>query len=146
MATQYRERVRRHASPAASVVLLVEPKDDNRDMFAEYLQACGLTVLTADTTDDGLIRAANADVIVTGIRMPGSCDGIEFVRRLRNADGTKEKPIIVLTACALESDQRRALSAGCDTFLAKPCLPDRLESDVRAALARPKARLRQTGT
>ena len=52
-------------------ILLIEPDDDNRVMYAEYLHATGFTVLTADTTDDGLTRGTDADVIVTGIRVPG---------------------------------------------------------------------------
>jgi CheY-like chemotaxis protein len=53
-------------------ILLIEPDDDSRVTYAEYQHTFGFTVLTADTTDDGLTRATAADVIVTGIRMPGS--------------------------------------------------------------------------
>jgi CheY-like chemotaxis protein len=53
-------------------ILLIEPDYDSRMIYAEYLHTFGLTVLTADTTDDGLTRATDADVIVTGIRVPGS--------------------------------------------------------------------------
>ena len=53
-------------------ILLIEPDDDSRVKYAEYLHTFGFTVLTADTTDDGLTRASDADVIVTGIRVPGS--------------------------------------------------------------------------
>ena len=47
-------------------ILFIEP-DDSRDMYAYYLRESGFTVQTADTTDDGLIRTSDADVIVTGI-------------------------------------------------------------------------------
>jgi hypothetical protein len=39
-------------------VLLVESDEDNRYMYADHLRRCGFTAQTADTTDDGLIRAS----------------------------------------------------------------------------------------
>ena len=70
--------------PRPQSILLIEPDDDRRAMYAEYLHTFGFTVLTADTTDDGLTRASDADVIVTGIRLQGSrtpqCD--EVYRRV----------------------------------------------------------------
>jgi len=123
---------RRNALPVRSaVVLLIESHDDSRDMYADYLRACGFTVQTADTTDEGLILASDADVIVTEIRVHGSFDGVELVGRLRDADATKQTPIIVLTSCAFEPDHERARAAGCTVFLPKPCLPDQLLREIR---------------
>jgi CheY-like chemotaxis protein len=119
--------------PARSaVVLLVESHDDSRDMYADYLSECGFTVRTAGTADEGLMHASHADVIVTEIRVHGSFDGVELVARLRDAATTRQTPIIVLTACAFETDQQRAQEAGCNAFLPKPCLPRRLVSEIRA--------------
>ena len=58
--------------PRPQTILLIEPSDDSRDMHADHLRTCGCTVLTADTTDDELTRATDADVIVTGLRVPCS--------------------------------------------------------------------------
>jgi hypothetical protein len=58
--------------PQPQFILLIEPDDDGRDTSAEHQRTFGFTVLTADTTDDGLSRPSAADVIVTGIRVPGS--------------------------------------------------------------------------
>jgi two-component system, cell cycle response regulator DivK len=103
-------------------------------MYVEYLHTFGFTVQTADTTDDGLTRASDADVIVTWIGVAGSFDGVELARRVRQTDMTKHAPIIVqLTAsCAFESDRQRAFAAGCDLFLPKHCPPERLVSEIRA--------------
>jgi CheY-like chemotaxis protein len=121
---------RRDSLPESAVVLLVESHGDSRDMYADYLRSCGYTVQTADTADEGLIRSRDADVIVTEIRVQGSFDGIELVGRLRDADETKQTPIIVLTACAFEPDEQRARAAGCNVFLPKPCLPERLAREI----------------
>ena len=68
--------------------------------------------------------------MITAIRMPASFDGVELVRRLREDERTKEKPVIVRTACAFDPDQSRAFSAGCDVFLPKPCLPESLVGET----------------
>jgi CheY-like chemotaxis protein len=113
-----------------AVVLLVESDRDNRDMYAEYLEESGFAIVTAGTTDEGLARAEDADVIVTGVLVPGPYDGIELVRRLRG-DRSRNRPVIVLTTCAFESVRQRAIAAGCSAFLEKPCLPDTLAATLR---------------
>jgi two-component system, cell cycle response regulator DivK len=117
-------------------VLLVDSAHDDRTMYAEYLRACGLNPIEIENTADALTAARKADIVVTGICVPGPFDGVELIRRLRSANGTHDKPIIVLTACAFEPDQQRAFAAGCDVFLPKPCLPDRLVSEIRHLAAR----------
>lgn len=112
-------------------ILLVEPPEDDRPMYAEFLRASGFSVTEVDSTDEGLSAAHAADLIVTGVRMPGSFDGIELVRRLRDDERTRSKPLIVLTACTFEPDQSRAFAAGCDVFLPKPCLPEMLLQEVK---------------
>jgi CheY-like chemotaxis protein len=114
----------------------VNSAQDDRTMYAEYLRVCGLNPIEIDNTADALRGATNADVIVTGIRVHGPFDGVELVRRLRDGDGTHDKAIIVLTACAFAPDQQRALAAGCDVFLPKPCLPERLVREIRHVVAR----------
>jgi two-component system, cell cycle response regulator DivK len=128
--------VRTGLSRCRDVVLLIQPALDERDMYAYYLDLRGFTVLIADTPDEGLRRAGEAAVIVTGIRMPGPFDGVELVEHLRAGNATKHLPIVVLIACAYETDRQRALAAGCDVFLPKPCQPDHLASEIRALLSR----------
>src|SRR4051812_15666020 len=125
----------RHVSPNVPTVLLVDSAHDDRAMYAEYLRTKGCNPIEVDEMADALTHAARADVVVTGIRVPGPFDGVELVRRLRQMKETKHTPIIVLTACAFEPDQKRALAAGCDVFLPKPCLPDLLVSHIRRLLA-----------
>lgn len=126
--------VARHVSTGVPTVLLVDSAHDDREMYAEYLRLDGCHPIEIVDTGDGLALAVTADVIVTSIRVDGPFDGIELVRRLRDGDRTRHTPIIVLSACAFEPDQQRAFAAGCDVFLAKPCLPDRLVSEIRHVL------------
>jgi two-component system cell cycle response regulator DivK len=119
----------------ARVVLLVQAADDSRGMYVEFLRHHGLEVLCPPTCAEALTLADKADVIVTGILVPGSMDGIEFIRRLHGQPATRDIPIVVLTACAWQTERERAEQAGCDLFLSKPCLPDQLLREVRRLAA-----------
>jgi two-component system, cell cycle response regulator DivK len=124
----------RHVSPDVPTVLLVQDRPDDRTMYAEYLQRRGFAPLNVHTTDEAMAHAGDADVIVTDVRLSDSCDGLELVRRLRADARTRSKWIIVLTAWAMDPSREQALSAGCDVFLSKPCLPHALETEIRRGL------------
>jgi two-component system, cell cycle response regulator DivK len=119
----------------ARVLLVQSPGDDGLDMYAEFLHYHGLLPMAVTNVHDALNVAPAAAVIVTGILLHNSMDGIQLIERLRGDDLTKNTPIIVLTACAWPSDRARATDAGCDVFLPKPCLPDELLRHVRRLLA-----------
>ena len=120
-------------SPIGPLVLLVDDFEDARVMYGEYLNRMGYRVMEAATGEEALDVAARdtPDVILLDMLLPG-VDGWEVTRRLRSAELTRTIPIIALTAHTLERERDRTERAGCDLFLAKPCLP----ADVAAAIAR----------
>ncbi len=118
------------------MVMLVGSVQDDSEMYAAYLRGSAFSVIEVDHTAEALACATAVDVVVTDIRVRGLSDGLDLVRRLRRGNATKGIPIIVLTACAFESDRQSAEHAGCDGFLAKPCLPDALLAEIRRVLAR----------
>jgi len=121
----------------APVVLLVEASEQERTQYADYLREQHYRVITAFDTSAALRQALNADVVVAGIQVPGPFDGIELVRRLRADAGPG---IVLLTTGATTADRTRALQAGCDAFIEKPCSPQRLLASIRTAEARPTPR------
>lgn len=116
------------------VVLLVQPERDDRDMYVEFLRHVGLTPITVSTATEGLRIAGHADIVITGLLLPGPMDGIAFVVQLKRDHRTKRIPVIALTACAWDTERERALAAGCDLFLLKPCLPHVLVQEIRRLL------------
>ena len=113
------------------VVLLVQPsRDDGLEMYTEFLRYHGLAAIPVSDSRDALMLAPQADIVVTGINLDETMDGVELVSRLRHDDCTRSTPIIVLTACAWPTDRERAEGAGCDVFLLKPCLPNVLLREV----------------
>jgi len=116
-------------------LLLVQGDLDSREMYAEFFRYHGLQPIPVATVSDALTFAPYADVIVTETLLPDHMDGIEFIETLKRDECTKSIPVIVLTACAWDTERERAEKAGCDVFLAKPCLPDELLRAVRRVLA-----------
>jgi DNA-binding response OmpR family regulator len=100
-------------------------------MYAAFLRHAGFRALCPKQAMDALKLAPRADVIVTGILLDDTINGIDLVVKLRADAATQQKPIAVLTACALTTDWERALAAGCDVFLPKPCLPEDLVREIR---------------
>jgi two-component system, cell cycle response regulator DivK len=109
-------------------------------MYAEFLHHEGLAVICVSNARQALTIAPCADVIITGLRLPGETNGFEFIAWLKSDERTKNIPIVVLTACAWSADRERAETAGCDVFLSKPCLPGELMRELRRLLAYAKER------
>jgi CheY-like chemotaxis protein len=103
-------------------------------MYEEFLRHHDLAPCCPSDASEALGMASTADVIVTGLQLPGPIDGFEFMQRLRACEQTKDTPIIVLTAWTRSPDRRLAADAGCTAFLSKPCLPDVLLTEIRRAL------------
>ncbi|HUF94300.1 MAG TPA: response regulator [Candidatus Limnocylindria bacterium] len=119
-----------------ALILIVDDFPDNRQMYAEYLAFSGLRVEEAETGHEALEKAFALlpDLIVMDLSLPG-IDGWEATRRLKADARTKRIPVIALTGHALAGHSKGALDAGCDAFITKPCLPERLLEEVRKTLA-----------
>jgi two-component system cell cycle response regulator DivK len=122
--------------PELPLILVVDDFQDNREMYAEYLSFSGFRVLEAATGTEALELAyAHApDLILMDLSLPG-IDGWEATRRLKQDPRTRLTPVIALTGHALAGHSQTAADAGCDGFLAKPCLPADLVTKVRSMLA-----------
>jgi CheY-like chemotaxis protein len=114
-------------------ILLVEDNELNRDSLSRLLQRHGLDVIFAVDGEEG-VRVALAerpDLVLMDIGLP-LMDGFDATQALRAQGGAM--PIIALTAHALQSDQARALSVGCNDFEAKPVEFQRLLGKIKKLL------------
>ena len=127
------------------VILLVQPsRDDGLEMYTEFLRYRGLAVIPVSDTEDAFLLAPQADIVVTGMNLNHRMDGVELVEHLRHNDRTRFTPIVVLTACVWPKERARAEGAGCDVFLAKPCLPNDLLGELRQLLAATRSQAADT--
>jgi CheY-like chemotaxis protein len=120
------------AALAPLLVLIIDDVVDNCGVYEHALTQAGARVLCAYDGETGLelARSAKPDVIVLDLGLP-KLDGWEVARQLRGDDSTREVAIVACTAHADADAHRRALAAGIDVFLAKPCAPDTLVTEIR---------------
>jgi CheY-like chemotaxis protein len=120
---------------AQPLVLVVDDFQDNREMYAEYLAYCGFRVIEAKNGKEAIEQAfaQSPNVIIMDLSLP-VMDGWEATRRLKADGRTKSIPVIALTGHALQGHSKGALDAGCDAFVAKPCLPDQLVLEIKRML------------
>ncbi|PQO36725.1 hypothetical protein C5Y96_06005 [Blastopirellula marina] len=113
-------------------VLLVEDGVDNQLVFNAFLRKAGATVTVAnngleavewisanrrETGETGCDSDPRVDVILMDMQMP-VMDGYQATQILR--DSGFSKPILAVTAHALQGDRMRCLEAGCDDYFTKP--------------------------
>jgi CheY-like chemotaxis protein/HPt (histidine-containing phosphotransfer) domain-containing protein len=125
-------------------VLLAEDGPDNQRLISLILTAAKMHV---DIADNGQIAfekamaAQQADqpyhVILMDMQMP-VLDGLAATRQLREAG--YQRPVVSLTANAMESDRRRCLDAGCDDYAQKPINRQMLIATIVKYATQPVAR------
>lgn len=123
-------------TPLGPLVLLVEDFVDAREMYRDYLEFSGFRVETAGDGREAIdkARTCKPDLVLMDLSLPG-IDGWEATRVLKSDPETAGVPILALSAHAMAPEGRRAHEAGCDGFIAKPCLPHELVSEIGRFLA-----------
>jgi CheY-like chemotaxis protein len=128
------------ADTAGKTVLLVEDNEDNQLIYSTISRYSGIKVLEARDGQAG-VDAAHRDLpalILMDVSIP-LIDGLEATRRVKADPRTAHIPIIALTAHALASDQKKAVEAGCDEYIAKPAEPHVVLAAVRRYLGNAEA-------
>jgi CheY-like chemotaxis protein len=118
-------------------LLVIDDEPDVRWLLRLSLERAGHEVLLAE---DGLRGVAMAqrqrpDLILLDLMMP-VMDGYGVLDVLRKDDRTAHVPIMMLTAKALDDDQRRCEEAGATMFLTKPFEPMELAQKIEDVLGR----------
>lgn len=119
---------------ARKTILIVEDVAYNRDLLVQLLEDA-YAIVTASTGTEALAQAAmvHPDLILLDLALP-EVDGWEVARRLKADPALRNVPIIAVSASAMPDDERSALAAGCDGFLAKPVDEDLLLARIRQYL------------
>jgi two-component system, cell cycle response regulator DivK len=117
------------------VVLVVDDFIDNREMYGEYLEHLGFRVLEASDgqTAVDIARQEKPAVIVMDLSLP-VLDGWAATRILKSDPATAGIIVVVLTGHAEASSHARAIEAGCDEFMTKPCLPADVAERIKKLL------------
>jgi DNA-binding response OmpR family regulator len=115
-------------------VLVVDDSDVIRQLIAVNLELEGFEVFLAEDGQECLevVESVSPDVVTLDVVMP-RLDGFATAARLRSGGATRALPIVMVTACAQESDLARGRELGVDAYVTKPFEPDELVRAVRTA-------------
>ena len=101
-------------------VLLAEDSIGVRELERVILEGAGYEV---DACVDGMAAANKlgsepADLVLSDVEMPGM-DGFTLTRTIRRTKGWENVPVILMTSCQTDEDQRKGLEAGASAYLFK---------------------------
>jgi CheY-like chemotaxis protein len=118
-----------------SSILVVDDNPSNLKLVAVVLACAGYNVVQAGSAQEAmaLIDKSPPALVLVDIQMP-VMDGLTFARCLKGSDKTSRIPIVALTALAMKGDQKKALAAGCDGYIAKPIETRKLPEQVASYL------------
>lgn len=102
-------------------VLIVEDNALNMELALALLEQVGCNSLQAGNAETA-IKLAKEELprlILMDVSLPGM-DGLTAVRLLKEDPVTKDIPIVVMTAHAMQGDEDKVMKAGSDGYLTKP--------------------------
>ncbi len=115
-----------------STILLVEDDPDIQKVARMSLQFRGVTRVELASNGEECLKmvpALRPDVILLDVMMP-RLDGYETCRRLKADAGTRNIPVIFLTAKTQQFEVKQGLQAGAVGYLIKPFDPMTLYDEV----------------
>lgn len=121
----------------AANILLVEDEPAIQELIAFNLTQAGHHVMRADCVEaaQNMVRSALPDLILLDWMLPG-ISGIDYARKLRADERTRQIPLIMLTARSDEADKIAGLDTGADDYITKPFSPRELQARIKAVLRR----------
>jgi two-component system, cell cycle response regulator DivK len=120
------------------LILIVEDQSELRQLYAQELTMSGFDVIEAGNGAEAITHTSERfpDIILMDLSLP-IVDGWEATRRLKVDTRTAHIPVVALTAHDGSGELQRAMRAGCDWFVPKPCQPHALIEEVRRVLSGP---------
>ncbi|MBX4188637.1 response regulator transcription factor [Candidatus Saccharibacteria bacterium] len=120
-------------------ILLVEDEHKIANAIKTGLEQENYAVDVEYDAEGGLGAALNEayDVMVIDRMLPGSMEGLDICRQVREAD--IHTPILMLTAKDQTRDKVEGLNSGADDYLIKPFSFEELLARIRALMRRPAA-------
>jgi signal transduction histidine kinase len=111
-------------------VLIIEDNEDAAESLSVVLGLSGHQAFLARDGSEGieLARKSAPDVIICDIGLPGSIDGYDVARVLRQDSQLRSAYLVALSGYGREEDKRRARQAGFDLHITKPLEPSALRS------------------
>jgi len=141
-----KEKAKKRFKPSTDLrgmkVLVVDDNATSRDIFREMLESFSFEVTLAASGQEGLTELKKAsesqpfELVIMDWKMPGM-DGIEASRRIKNHQGLRKIPAVVMvTAYGREEVMQQAEAVGLEGFLLKPVSPSTLFDAIMQAFGK----------
>ena len=123
-------------APSRKRILICDDDPVILRLLEVNLELEGYDVLLADNGEKAVevAQADRPDLILLDIMMP-RLDGYETAARLKEVDGTKDIPVVFLSAKAQQADIDKGKTFGVADYLTKPFDPNDLIETVERLLA-----------
>lgn len=121
-----------------AVILLADDEARIRRLVADFLKRDGHTILEAGDGREAmalLSQHPETALAILDVMMPHA-DGFAVLAQIRENEGTRRLPVMLLTARAEELDQLHGLQGGADDYVTKPFSPLVLSARVKNLLLR----------
>ncbi|HTK56887.1 MAG TPA: protein kinase [Gemmatimonadales bacterium] len=122
-------------------ILVVDDVEDNRGVLMRHLVKQGYEVEAAadGATALRMAAASSFDLMLLDVRMPG-IDGKEVLVRIKQDAGTRDLPVVMISAADELETIAGCIEAGADDFLPKPFDPVLLRARVSASVEKKRLR------
>jgi len=129
------------------LALVVDPHDDTRALYSEFLRLSNWDTDQAGDGREALAKALHShpDAVVTEAWLPG-IHGIDLCQLIRTDPQTATAKIVIVTADPTAAPPDRARAAGADAVLHKPCPPATLAQTLAALFGATQAGVAQLHT
>lgn len=120
-------------------IYIIEDDENIRNLLKIALEGFGYEAEGFETAEEGLARIEEAapSLAIFDWMLPGM-DGVTAIRKIRQTDGLREFPIMLLTAKEKELDKVVGLDCGADDYMVKPFGVLELSARIRSLLRRVK--------
>jgi len=118
-------------------ILIIEDDFFVRDLYDRELTREGFEVTTAEDGADGLLKAVEegSDLILLDIMLP-KMGGLGVLKTLKEEEGTKDIPVVLLTNLGQDSVIREGFSLGAVGYLLKAAYtPTQIIEEVKKFLS-----------
>lgn len=118
-------------------ILVIDDDEAINELIKINLELASYKVLSALDGNKGyaLAKQEQPDLIILDVMMP-EVDGYTVAKRIRENEGTKDIPIIMLTALNMLQNKVQGFNIGVDDYLVKPFEMEELLVRIRALLKR----------
>jgi signal transduction histidine kinase len=102
-------------------ILIVDDTPANLSVLVDTLSEAGYQLMVAEDGEDAVAQTARTkpDLILLDVMMPG-LDGFETCERFKAQPGTRNIPVIFMTALTDTAEKVRAFTAGAVDYITKP--------------------------